>query len=49
MFPLPDNFVTDIIAYMGTIFEDLSPLVILIISVLLAFIALEILLGILRK
>jgi hypothetical protein len=34
---------------MGTIFEDLSPLVILIISVLLAFIALEILLGILRK
>lgn len=46
--PLPDDFATTTLAYVSTIFNDLSPLIILVIGVLLALVAVEILLGIFR-
>lgn len=49
MFPLPENFIDDMLGYMSQIFTDMAPLVGLIVSVLLAFIALEIVANIFRK
>jgi hypothetical protein len=46
---LPSNFATTTISYVGEIFNDLSPLLTLIIGVLLGMVVVEIILGIFRK
>ena len=45
---LPADFATTTIGYVSQIFSDLSPIIILVIGVLLALVAVEILLGIFR-
>jgi len=45
---LPSDFATTTLAYVSQIFSDLSPVIILVIGVLLALVAVEILLGIFR-
>lgn len=49
IFTLPENFATTTLAYVGTIFSDLSGLIFLIVGVLLAALVIEIIFGILRK
>jgi hypothetical protein len=45
---LPEDFASTTLGYVGIIFSDLSGLILLIIGVLLALVAIEILIGIFR-
>ena len=45
---LPSDFATTTLGYVGVIFNDLSGLILLVIGVLLALVAVEILIGIFR-
>lgn len=47
--PLPSGFTTDILANVGTIINDLSPFLTLIISVILIALVLDIIIGAIRK
>jgi len=47
--PLPSGFVSDILGNVGTIISDLSSYLTLIISVILAALVLDIIIGAIRK
>ena len=47
--PLPENFLADILGNVGIILNDLGGYIALIISVLLAAVVLEIIIGAIRK
>jgi len=49
MFTLPETAVADVTGYMGQIFTDFSPIILLIIGTMLAVTALGILVNIFRK
>jgi len=45
---LPENFLTDLLAYVGDLFTDLSPVVALVIGLPLAFWAIRRVIGLVR-
>ena len=49
MFELPPTAAADIMGYVGQIVEDLSPILLLAVGVMLAAIVVEIVIGTLRK
>jgi len=46
---LPDNFISSITGYIGTLITDLSPYLTLILGILLAVLIIEILIGAIKK
>lgn len=49
MINLPSTAVTDITGHLSTIFNDLSPIIFLVIGIILATVVIEILIGIFRR